>query len=71
MLKAILPPPPSPNNPVIRITDIVPRHHLQSKHDTRSAELDMDLYRSLLDGATKKFAYQRAVKYLRPRKHQD
>lgn len=71
-LKTILPPAPTPQNPVIKITDIVPQAHRQSKgfDKSRSAELDMDLYRCLLNGAADKFAYERAVQYLRPRKSQ-
>ncbi|KAL4780703.1 hypothetical protein BJX76DRAFT_360616 [Aspergillus varians] len=65
----ILPIPEQPRNPMIRATDLIPedyRAQFKDLGDSRAGELNMDDYRSLLQAATRRLAFRRALAAIRP-----
>ena len=65
-----MPEPSNPRNPIIYITDIVPeseKANFENFNEFRQAELNMDVYRRLLDAGIHKLAHYRALDRLRPR----
>ncbi|KAE8369754.1 hypothetical protein BDV27DRAFT_152833 [Aspergillus caelatus] len=67
---AVFPAPASPQNPKIHITDLIPtesRKRFKNFDNSRTAELDMGLFRQILASATERLAHQRAITKIRPR----
>jgi hypothetical protein len=69
-----LPEPPILQHPIIHITDIIPEEKrvlFEGFDGSRTAELDMDLYRKLLITGTRRLAHFRAMGHIRPREETD